>query len=215
MASDEQDQNYRVENDLSTFLILNNNQPRSQAPKSNVLPISQVPINVKAGKSDVSQIKNINDLKKLTPVVKLMGQEANNLIDLKRSIQPKKKHLSPEIRLEMSKFCRACAGMKVPMVDIFSLKGKEMRLERMMQHLEEIDELASFSTFLCMDCIYELKASYKFFLQIKKAQMKLKSICSKISASQGSERVEEEQQYVLLQSLEEVRMDRFIYYNYS
>lgn len=61
-------------------------------------------------------------------------------------------------------------------VDIFSERGIQMRLSQQMQHLEIIHPYDSLSTQMCMDCICDLKMSYKFFMQIKKAQMKLKSI---------------------------------------
>lgn len=53
-----------------------------------------------------------------------------------------------------------------------------MRLNQQMKHLEEIDEHDGLSTQMCMDCICDLKMSYKFFMQIKKAQVKLKSLVS-------------------------------------
>lgn len=51
-----------------------------------------------------------------------------------------------------------------------------MRLSQQMKHLEIINPYDNLSTQMCMDCICDLKMSYKFFMQIKKAQIKLKSI---------------------------------------
>lgn len=51
-----------------------------------------------------------------------------------------------------------------------------MRLNQQIRHLEVIHPHDSLSTQMCMDCICDLKMSYKFFMQIKKAEVKLKSI---------------------------------------
>lgn len=61
-------------------------------------------------------------------------------------------------------------------VDIFSERGTQMRLNQQMRHLEIIYPSDNLSTQMCMDCICDLKMSYKFFMQIKKAEVKLKSI---------------------------------------
>lgn len=68
-------------------------------------------------------------------------------------------------------------------VDIFSERGSQMRLNQQMQHLETIHPHDSLSTQMCMDCICDLKMSYKFFMQIKKAHVKLKSIHSNLMAT--------------------------------
>jgi len=60
-------------------------------------------------------------------------------------------------------------------VDIFSEKGIKLRLSQQIKHLE-VNPYDSLSTQMCMDCICDLRMSYKFFMQIKKAEIKLKSI---------------------------------------
>ncbi|XP_017885673.1 uncharacterized protein LOC108628345 [Ceratina calcarata] len=133
-------------------------------------------------KEPFGQIKNINELKKITPRVKLLSHDANSLNELtkislhnKQSAQ-KKLSITERTREELKKYCRTCAGLKVPLVDIFSEKGNQMRLSQQIKHLEEINPYDSLSTQMCMDCICDLKMSYKFFMQIKKAEVKLKSI---------------------------------------
>lgn len=61
-------------------------------------------------------------------------------------------------------------------MDIFGEKGIQMRLSQQIRHLKVIHPHDNLSTQMCMDCICDLKMSYKFFMQIKKAEMKLKSI---------------------------------------
>jgi len=61
-------------------------------------------------------------------------------------------------------------------VDIFSEKGIKLRLSQQIKHLEVNPYTDNLSTQMCMDCICDLKMSYKFFMQIKKAEIKLKSI---------------------------------------
>lgn len=56
----------------------------------------------------------------------------------------------------------------------------EMRLNQQIKHLYEINR-GSLSTQMCIDCIYDLKMSYKFFTQIKRAEKKLASIHSNLS----------------------------------
>ncbi|KAK0162464.1 hypothetical protein PV327_006239 [Microctonus hyperodae] len=76
----------------------------------------------------------------------------------------------------LSRYCRTCAELKIPLIDIFSDRGIQMRLNQMMKHLENINQHDSLSTQMCMDCICHLKMSYKFFMQIKTAEEELKSI---------------------------------------
>lgn len=128
------------------------------------------------------QVKDINELKKITPRVKLLAHDVNSLKELtKISLQNKslKQHkisMFEHTKQELKKYCRTCAGLKLPLVDIFSEKGIQMRLSQQIKHLEEINPHDSLSTQMCMDCICDLKMSYKFFMQIKKAEVKLKSI---------------------------------------
>lgn len=126
----------------------------------------------------VGQIKNINELKKIAPRVRL--QDAKSLNELTRiSLSNKsqdKLSIPEKTKQELKKYCRTCAGLKLPLVDIFSEKGIQMRLSQQIRHLEEIHPYDSLSTQMCMDCICDLKMSYKFFMQIKKAEVKLKSI---------------------------------------
>ncbi|XP_076163467.1 uncharacterized protein LOC143144698 [Ptiloglossa arizonensis] len=135
-----------------------------------------------SNKEPFGQIKDINELKKITPRVKLLAHDANSLNELtKISLHNKisaQKRLSilEQTKQELRKYCRTCAGLKLPLVDIFSEKGIQMRLSQQIKHLEEINPYDSLSTQMCMDCICDLKMSYKFFMQIKKAEVKLKSI---------------------------------------
>ncbi|XP_078040238.1 uncharacterized protein LOC144471751 [Augochlora pura] len=133
-------------------------------------------------KETFGQVKDINELKKITPRVKLLAHDASSLTELtkisfhnKISAQ-KKVCISEQTKQELKKYCRTCAGLKLPLVDIFSEKGIQMRLSQQLKHLEEINPYDSLSTQMCMDCICDLKMSYKFFMQIKKAEVKLKSI---------------------------------------
>ncbi|XP_076752979.1 uncharacterized protein LOC143424656 isoform X1 [Xylocopa sonorina] len=135
-----------------------------------------------SNKETFGQIKNINELKKITPRVKLLTHDANSLneltkISLHNKVSAQKKiSILEQTKQELKKYCRTCAGLKVPLVDIFSEKGNQMRLSQQIKHLEEINPYDSLSTQMCMDCICDLKMSYKFFMQIKKAEVKLKSI---------------------------------------
>lgn len=56
----------------------------------------------------------------------------------------------------------------------------EMRLSQQIKHLYQINR-NSLSTQMCIDCIYDLKMSYKFFTQIKKAERKLAFIYNNLS----------------------------------
>ncbi|XP_033195589.1 uncharacterized protein LOC117159668 [Bombus vancouverensis nearcticus] len=135
-----------------------------------------------SNKEIFGQIKDINELKKITPRVKLLTHDANSLneltkISLHNKISAQKKlSISEQAKQELKKYCRTCAGLKLPLVDIFSEKGNQMRLSQQIKHLEEINPYDSLSTQMCMDCICDLKMSYKFFMQIKKAEVKLRSI---------------------------------------
>ncbi|KOC63961.1 Zinc finger protein 497 [Habropoda laboriosa] len=116
----------------------------------------------------------------------------------------KKLSILEQTKQELKKYCRTCAGLKLPLVDIFSEKGNQMRLSQQIKHLEDINPYDSLSTQMCMDCICDLKMSYKFFMQIKKAEVKLKSIhitltdtatknieASKIQPTESSEKQKE------------------------
>ncbi|XP_063982465.1 uncharacterized protein LOC135165267 [Diachasmimorpha longicaudata] len=116
------------------------------------------------------QIKTLNDLRKITPKVRLFAPEVKSLNELSK-LAP-----TPKDRHQLKNYCRTCAGLKIPLVDIFGEKGLQMRLNQQMKHLEEIDQHDGLSTQMCMDCICDLKMSYKFFMQIKKAQVKLRSL---------------------------------------
>ncbi|CAD1476608.1 unnamed protein product, partial [Heterotrigona itama] len=135
-----------------------------------------------SNKEIFGQIKDINELKKITPRVKLLTHDANSLneltkISLHNKISAQKKlSILEQTKQELKKYCRTCAGLKLPLVDIFSEKGNQMRLSQQIRHLEDINPYDSLSTQMCMDCICDLKMSYKFFMQIKKAEVKLKSI---------------------------------------
>ncbi|XP_066584039.1 uncharacterized protein [Prorops nasuta] len=130
------------------------------------------------------QIKDINELKKITPKVKLLSRDVtclNELTKINKNLYEKRlstiQLVIPEAtKIELNKYCRTCAGMKLPLVNIFGEKGIQMRLSQQLKHLEVINEHDSLSTQMCMDCICDLKMSYKFFMQIKKAEVKLKSI---------------------------------------
>ncbi|XP_046490359.1 uncharacterized protein [Neodiprion pinetum] len=142
-----------------------------------------------------SQITNLSQLKKVTPRLKLPSSEQNlvkGLAELRKmNTQLRDKRtaaISDEAKQQLKKYCRTCAGLKLPLVDIFSDKGMQMRLNQQMKHLEDIDQNDSLSTQMCMDCICDLKMSYKFFMQIKKAEFKLKSMYTALSEPLGNER---------------------------
>lgn len=140
-----------------------------------------------------SQITNLSQLKKITPRVKLQSSEQNlvkGLAELKKiNSHSRNKRSLDEARQQLKKYCRTCAGLKLPLVDIFSDKGMQMRLNQQMKHLEEISHRESLSTQMCMDCICDLKMSYKFFMQIKKAEFKLRSIYTALSEPSASDAV--------------------------
>ena len=121
-----------------------------------------------SNKEVFGQIKNINELKRITPRVKLLTHDANSLneltkISLHNKISAQKKlSILEQTKQELRKYCRTCAGLKLPLVDIFSEKGNQMRLSQQIKHLEEINPYDSLSTQMCMDCICDLKMSYKF-----------------------------------------------------
>ena len=124
------------------------------------------------------KIKDLNDLKKATPQVKLPA-------GITPTLKMKNIVVAENVKQKLEKYCRACAGIKVPLVDIFSDRGIQMRLNQQLQHLE-INKDDALTTKLCMDCICDLKSSYKFFMQIKKAEVKLKSISNSLVNSKSA-----------------------------
>lgn len=139
--------------------------------------ISKIP---KTG-SIVGQIRDINELKKIAPRVRLQDTESltNELTRISSLNNHKSQQNNSSVlertRQELRKYCRTCAGLKLPLVDIFSEKGIKLRLSQQIKHLE-VNPYDSPCTQMCMDCICDLRMSYKFFMQIKKAEIKLKSI---------------------------------------
>lgn len=73
-------------------------------------------------------------------------------------------------------------------MDIFSEKGIKLRLSQQIKHLE-VNPYDSLSTQMCMDCICDLRMSYKFFMQIKKAEIKLKSIHVNLTTDNAAKKV--------------------------
>ncbi|XP_025163414.1 uncharacterized protein LOC105188143 isoform X2 [Harpegnathos saltator] len=135
---------------------------------------------------EIGQIKDLDELKKIAPRVRLRDtQSLNELtkLSLNTSNSQSNTSISDKAKQELKKYCRTCAGLKLPLVDIFSERGTQMRLSQQMRHLEIIYPCDNLSTQMCMDCICDLKMSYKFFMQIKKAQIKLKSIANQITDS--------------------------------
>ncbi|XP_012219574.1 uncharacterized protein [Linepithema humile] len=131
----------------------------------------------------VGQIKDIDQLKKIAPRVRLQDTKRLNELAKISSLsnnndktQQSKASTPKTTAQELKKYCRTCAGLKVPLVDIFGEKGIQMRLSQQIRHLKVIHPYDNLSTQMCMDCICDLKMSYKFFMQIKKAEMKLKSM---------------------------------------
>ena len=155
---------------------------QSSSPKITYFHNYSSPSQFKKDKS-TNQVTHINELKKITPRVKLLNQDSPTLQPTKKINPPVKLiHQNPEesTRNEMKKYCRTCAGIKFPLTDIFSEKGIQMKLNQQIKHLENIKETDPLSTQMCMDCICDLKMSYTFFMQIKKAESKLKSIQVKL-----------------------------------
>ncbi|EGI62647.1 PREDICTED: uncharacterized protein LOC105148846 [Acromyrmex echinatior] len=131
--------------------------------------------------SVVGQIRDIDELKKIAPRVRLQDTESLNELTRISSLSNSKSQqndtsILERTRQELKKYCRTCAGLKLPLVDIFSEKGIKLRLSQQIKHLEVNPYDNSLSTQMCMDCICDLRMSYKFFMQIKKAEIKLKSI---------------------------------------
>ncbi|XP_012272964.1 uncharacterized protein LOC105695715 [Orussus abietinus] len=162
-----------------------NNRIEMSVVDSNTRPSSKtIDKDVSIMEKSPGRIKDISELKKVIPRVKLLSPQAQSLNELKKlttqseNIQTNKMiNSSNDVKQQLRKYCRTCAGSKLPLVDIFSERGLQMRLEQQMRHLEEINQDDSLSTQMCMDCICDLKMSYKFFMQIKKAEIKLRSIC--------------------------------------
>lgn len=73
-------------------------------------------------------------------------------------------------------------------MDIFSEKGIKLRLSQQIKHLE-VNPYDNLSTQMCMDCICDLRMSYKFFMQIKKAEIKLKSIHVNLTTDNAMKKV--------------------------
>lgn len=162
----------RTENKDHDYNVMDIKRPAEEGTKLSVLRVS--------ASKDVQAlpIKHISQLKRVIPSVKLMSQNVSPARDLQKSQdhQSKVAISSDSSREQLNKYCRTCAGLKVPLVDIFGEKGVQMRLGQQMKHLEEIEQHNSLSTQMCMDCICDLKMSYKFFMQIKKAEVKLRSL---------------------------------------
>lgn len=162
------------------------------------------------------QIKDINELKKITPRVKLLAHDANTLSELtkislhSKICAQKKLSISEHAKQELKKYCRTCAGLKLPLVDIFGEKGIQMRLSQQIKHLEEINPYDSLSTQMCMDCICDLKMSYKFFMQIKKAEVKLKSIHITLTDAATKNMEVNKAQSVANAETPEVEIDNFV-----
>ncbi|KAJ8673595.1 hypothetical protein QAD02_004857 [Eretmocerus hayati] len=125
------------------------------------------------------RIKNLSDLQKATPKLKLPAI-------LTSPNKQQMKTIPSEVKQTLFKYCRFCAELKVPLVDIFSERGVQMKLRQQVEHLEDIDQDNSLSTKICMDCICDLKMSYNFFIQLKKAETKLQSICDRLSKASSS-----------------------------
>ncbi|KYN06478.1 PREDICTED: uncharacterized protein LOC108783042 [Cyphomyrmex costatus] len=143
--------------------------------------------------SVVGQIRDINELKKITPRVRLQDTESLNeltrISSLSNSkLQQNNTSILERTRQELKKYCRTCAGLKLPLVDIFSEKGIKLRLSQQIKHLE-VNPYDGLSTQMCMDCICDLRMSYKFFMQIKKAEIKLKSIHVNLTTDNAAKKV--------------------------
>lgn len=70
----------------------------------------------------VGQIRDIDELKKITPRVRL--QDAKSLNELTRisslsNAKGNKLIISEKTRQELMKYCRTCAGLKLPLVRLF------------------------------------------------------------------------------------------------
>ncbi|XP_008549563.1 uncharacterized protein LOC103572648 isoform X1 [Microplitis demolitor] len=136
----------------------------------------------------VKPVKNIDDLKKVLSRVKVVTGEISSCDEVNtgnfsnKILNENKTPLSAHSKFQLENYCRTCAGLKIPLVDIFGEKGIQMRLNQQMRHLEHISKDDSLSTQICMDCICDLKMSYKFFMQIKKAEVKLKSIRASLNS---------------------------------
>jgi len=75
------------------------------------------------GTSVIGQIRDIDELKKIAPRVRL--QDAKSLNELTRisslssngsKLQGRKLSISEKTRQELMKYCRTCAGLKLPLV---------------------------------------------------------------------------------------------------
>lgn len=81
-----------------------------------VLPPPSSPLHVT--ERVVGQIKDIDELKKIAPRVRL--QDTQSLNELKRiSLSNNKSSTFDKVRQELKKYCRTCAGLKLPLVKIF------------------------------------------------------------------------------------------------
>ncbi|XP_071645873.1 uncharacterized protein [Temnothorax longispinosus] len=174
------------------------------------------------------QIRDINELKKIAPRVRLQDTESLNeltrISSLSNSkLQQNDTSVLERTRQELRKYCRTCAGLKLPLVDIFSEKGIKLRLSQQIKHLE-VNPYDSLSTQMCMDCICDLRMSYKFFMQIKKAEIKLKSIhvnlttdnaTKKVTLIDESSTIKEEMQSSYIETKQEYQLSSTIQQNLS
>lgn len=87
-------------------------------------------------------------------------------------------------------------------MDIFSEKGIKLRLSQQIKHLE-VNPYDSLSTQMCMDCICDLKMSYKFFMQIKKAEVKLKSIHVNLTTDNVAKKAEPINESLITQQIKQ------------
>ncbi|XP_071577446.1 uncharacterized protein [Temnothorax nylanderi] len=179
-------------------------------------------------RSIVGQIRDINELKKIAPRVRLQDTESLNeltrISSLSNSkLQQNDTSVLDRTRQELRKYCRTCAGLKLPLVDIFSEKGIKLRLSQQIKHLE-VNPYDSLSTQMCMDCICDLRMSYKFFMQIKKAEIKLKSIhvnlttdnaTKKVTLIDESSTIKEEMQSSYIETKQEYQLSSTIQQNLS
>ncbi|XP_014226069.1 uncharacterized protein LOC106651891 [Trichogramma pretiosum] len=136
------------------------------------------------------EIKNLNDLKKVTPQIKLSSSKMSSPSTLSSS------YILNDSQNKLHNYCRTCAELKFPLIDIFSDEGTEMQLNEQLQYFEEVDEF-SLSTKMCIECIKNLETSYKFLMQIKNAEVKLQSIWDSCPESQVNDLEEDYSEHYL------------------
>lgn len=81
---------------------------------SEVVLLSPKSLSIQSAEKVTGQIKDIEELKKIAPRVRL--QDSTSLNELKRISLSNKPVIADITKQELKKYCRTCAGLKIPLV---------------------------------------------------------------------------------------------------